>query len=625
MVRVWILQANPELFDIDAALRELPRLEWRTPQHTSEVRAGDIAVIWRAGSNAGVVGIGRFVTPPRETQPLADEQRFDHAAVPLGRSTYALVEVRGVELVSKEQVEALPSFLGHLILVAPRSTVYQVDEQQWQELSPLLSAQPPPFLAPVPTEDSWPRPFAWDQRKKAVYPLPGGYDGYLSTLRRILSWVVEARPDRQDLGTWIHENLSVSVRNAEFIVDFLARTSLLEERAGVVMVTDEGSYWLSTDDPRYLIALLHARVRFIGELLLILDQPRTIESVRREANTGFKMGWTTRAQIDRRRGWLQSAGAIMEDEEGRLVATAIGREMARVLDSQSPFGETALPAAPESAHDQPGELAAMSPEPSSGIAELLGRFRAAASNTADPAEFERLTADVFDHLGFTSQHLGGAGRTDVLLNAPLGRGEGYRVVVDCKTTSHEAVSDAQIDWITLREHRESNEADHVAVVGPAFRAARVAERAHNEGVALLDVSTLEELCVQHEQIPLGLHTYRLLFESEPGGGMEAIALAAEEQQRWSTLAATTVILVGRLQEQEGGVVARDVYWNLDRESELLSGFSVDEIEQLMHVLAHPSVGLLRSTAGGFKMEYPMATVASRLRGLSRMLQADASS
>jgi hypothetical protein len=47
--RVWFFQANPAHYDIDAALAALDRLWWRVPQHTYEIRAGDVAVLWRSG------------------------------------------------------------------------------------------------------------------------------------------------------------------------------------------------------------------------------------------------------------------------------------------------------------------------------------------------------------------------------------------------------------------------------------------------------------------------------------------------------------------------------------------------------------------------------------------------
>lgn len=55
--RTWILQSNPKLYDIDAAVRTLEIIYWRIPQYTGEVHASDRALIWRSGKEAGFVSI----------------------------------------------------------------------------------------------------------------------------------------------------------------------------------------------------------------------------------------------------------------------------------------------------------------------------------------------------------------------------------------------------------------------------------------------------------------------------------------------------------------------------------------------------------------------------------------
>ena len=63
--RAWILQANPKLYDIDAALQARPVIYWRTPQYTDQVKEGDRVLIWRAGKEAGFVGWGIVRADPR--------------------------------------------------------------------------------------------------------------------------------------------------------------------------------------------------------------------------------------------------------------------------------------------------------------------------------------------------------------------------------------------------------------------------------------------------------------------------------------------------------------------------------------------------------------------------------
>lgn len=61
---MWILQANPDRFEIDRALRELEVIDWRVPQYAAEIQRGDGVVIWRSGPEAGVVGYREGHLPP---------------------------------------------------------------------------------------------------------------------------------------------------------------------------------------------------------------------------------------------------------------------------------------------------------------------------------------------------------------------------------------------------------------------------------------------------------------------------------------------------------------------------------------------------------------------------------
>src|SRR5205823_7045995 len=51
----WIFQANPKIFDIDAALRELSELTWTVKHEATRAAVGDRVFIWRSGKEAGVV------------------------------------------------------------------------------------------------------------------------------------------------------------------------------------------------------------------------------------------------------------------------------------------------------------------------------------------------------------------------------------------------------------------------------------------------------------------------------------------------------------------------------------------------------------------------------------------
>ena len=74
--QAWLFQSNPDYYDLDRALRELPAVEWTVRGHLASVHAGDHAYIWRAGRQAGVVAVGTVLTEPAESAPSPEERPY---------------------------------------------------------------------------------------------------------------------------------------------------------------------------------------------------------------------------------------------------------------------------------------------------------------------------------------------------------------------------------------------------------------------------------------------------------------------------------------------------------------------------------------------------------------------
>src|SRR5207247_7077581 len=129
-------------------------------------------------------------------------------------------------------------------------------------------------------------------------------------------------------------------------------------------------------------------------------------------------------------------------------------------------------------------------------------------------------------------------------------------IIDCKTTSHDAVDDLQIDWVTLSDHRKKHEADFVAVVAGAFAGARIRTRAREHRVTLVDLDGLTTWRRQHIRVPMGLDTYRSLFEGEDFDlGMARVADDTDSHNRLAGIAAAALALIPRLEAPERPVRA----------------------------------------------------------------------
>lgn len=618
MHRAWIFQANPQLYDIDTALTKLDVIHWKVPQHAGEMRPGDKAVIWRSGSDAGIVAIGVVLERPRVMSALPEEERYwTGGEGDVRGETRVPIRLTAVDFVGKARVKELPSLARHQIVVAPMGTVFPLDPIQEGELERLLPEFPKlPLPAGAPLVP--PKPFAWAQRRKSASPLPGGSTQYLVTLAGILRQTQEGGALRTDLERWMNDEHGVSKRYAELAVDFLIRASILEARGTRIEPSAEALHWLETRDDAYLVSLLHARIRFIGEMLQVLQEPHTTDEVLDVANSTYGMGWTTSAQVNRRFGWLQSARTIELDEHGRLVITAFGREVLPSLELYEPAATVPTPVETHEPAPETVEVALVEPRRRTDVAQAIADRLERASHRSDtPGELEEATADAFSFLGFGASWLGGAGRTDVLLSADLGSGESYVVVVDCKSTGKDAVQDQQIDWVTIQDHRRIHRADHAAIVGPSFHGRRLEERAEVHDVSLISVETLSTICRQHAIAPLDLLAYRALFTVASRAGehdaASEVTEKSEEIRRQMAIAASIVKLVHTLQGQEGAISEEALYWNLRGFSDEFDPPSREEIQAVVGALAAPPFGALRSTDGGFRSPGDLRTAAERLR------------
>jgi EVE domain len=136
----WIVQSNPKLYDIDAALTERPVIYWRVPQFFEQMAEGDRVLIWRAGKQAGVIGTGVLLSDPKHYDLSGDDDPFAKSGFPREDDDwYVPVRVWPAEHVPKVEVSGvLPE---HRIVTAPMGTVFRVGTDELTSLQPLLELQ----------------------------------------------------------------------------------------------------------------------------------------------------------------------------------------------------------------------------------------------------------------------------------------------------------------------------------------------------------------------------------------------------------------------------------------------------------------------------------------------------
>ena len=145
---------------------------------------------------------------------------------------------------------------------------------------------------------------------------------------------------------------------------------------------------------------------------------------------------------------------------------------------------------------------------------IADELESAAVDSGSPARLEAAIAEALRFLGFEAKHIGGSGRADVVAYAELGV-DRYTIVLDAKSAGQGRVMEGQIDWVTIQEHQRHERADLSCVVGPAFAAGRLPERAREYRTRLLAAKQLAEVVRLHAESPLNLAELRPLFSDAP--------------------------------------------------------------------------------------------------------------
>ena len=213
-----------------------------------------------------------------------------------------------------------------------------------------------------------------------------------------------------------------------------------------------------------------------------------------------------------------------------------------------------------------------------------------------PSEFEAAVAAAFAFMGYDVEHVGGAGDTDVVIDAPLGV-ERYTAIIDAKSTARGSVSDAQINWLALDDHRKKHRADYVLVIGPAFAGGAVTRRAEEHNVTLVTTEQLVTVVRLHDETPLTLVDFRTLFVRRGDERAFAELAAAGVKMRRHTLLLPKIVEQVRVwnEVQPNQVLAHSMtlFTALMREDNGLEGLTLDEVADAVAVLSSTTVGILQ--------------------------------
>jgi hypothetical protein len=254
------------------------------------------------------------------------------------------------------------------------------------------------------------------------------------------------------------------------------------------------------------------------------------------------------------------------------------------------------------------------------VERLVAEVMTAQYESFNSIRFEKVLTEAFVMLGFDARHIGGAGRTDILVNASVSAAS-YRVVVDAKSNKNGKIGDQNIDWNSLDDHRKAEGAHAAMVVAPDFSGGNLPKRANDYGVSLLTGTSLAELLRLHARTPFTLADLRPLFETHGKTGevveqLRQVARATE--RRWALVRE----LIEVIEQLPPGVFAdAQKLWLLLSFQQKENAPSQEAVEDALTVLSSRLVGVLKAVNGG--QEYALTitpTMAiARLRALANLL------
>ncbi len=456
-----------------------------------------------------------------------------------------------------------------------------------------------------------PTPLSWEDRARGVLPLPGGYSGYLDSLHQICEAVAEQRPSPAQMLVWIQESFGLSDQSARLREAFLRRSAILQLGSGIIQMSSTCLEWYDSRDNSIMIALLHSRLRFIGEMLFELQSgPQSDEDLRARAEL-YQLYWNTPSQINWRRGWLESAGMIECTDDRLLKITDEGLSLITRLalhdpaDGELTDAETPIYPAVTPTYETPTTQLYHDLSSSYNTDKDLAReIRESSTDSQNPRRLELAVRDAFLYLGFAAEHFGRSGETDVLVKALLGKDDSYTIAVEAKSVGSGTLKEGPVNWASLNEHRSKHNADYSMIVGPKPAGKTLLDRAAEFGVALLSTDQLAGLCLQHSLAPLDLKEYEPLFHSAGEVDFSQVDTSGEEYARLLQLAKRLCEVLDQKTIKTGRLTSREL-WILMIEEDLGETSSVEEIQQLLDALASP---LVRAVHGDDPTEgYLLAT------------------
>lgn len=450
------------------------------------------------------------------------------------------------------------------------------------------------------------------KRKRLMGYMPGGATG-IDAIRTLVTAATPSISKEQ----WMRlcaDKFNVIESSASQAIGSFRGCGLIEQVA-----RDEdsasalGQAWIESDEDLDLIRIVHGHIRFFGELLSLLT--RTGDGAELAARA---LDYQIPApDMQRRLGLLVAAGLVEDSGVRRFRLSAKGEAfLAELPLEQEPLN-------PSFVREETSEEERAEPTARPKLSTLMTELREAGRAANDHKRLERAVAAAFAELGFTVEHLGGQGRTDVRAVSPLPSSHRFTIIADAKASAKGQV--LPFDVVTLREHKGDNKADAVIAVGESFADKRTIERAETEGVGLVSIGLLCQILELAAVGNIGVSEIRDVMSITGAVPDDAAKLAARTNRRLgaiakSVLSALAIEAAGDDEVTKGALSSSEIYMLLRAE---VDAPALKDITMILELLAGPLVRGINEAHDKYVLCEHVPIIAARLRNLGVLL-ADAS-
>lgn len=490
------------------------------------------------------------------------------------------------------------------------------------QIGPVEVKDPSPAIMNA-LEDLTPQDLA--SRSPILGYIPKG-NGDLDAVRSIELLVNSASPSisRADWISFCEKTFGMSEGSFGAALTTLTKSGLIEQSGmNIFSPTEVGQQWLETASALDLARLFHTRFGFFLEILPALNEFDRAPDLARMAVNQFGLpradvgGVRTRLQI------LKAAGLIMERANWRYQSTPLGDEIAARTLLQEPMDAAG---ATRDTEAEPPQIELM------GVSiALADELNIGGLASDSPMRLEKAVADAFKYLGFESQHIGGAGKTDVLVSVIGPDRKAVRIIVDAKAAKSGAVAEGSVSFDTLLEHKRQHQADLVVLVGPGFDGGRIRARALQNKVALLTTAELSDVVRRQARYPISAESFIKLLHWQESSRQDFESEWTQTERRIGLLGHIVGVLAKEAQDADDvtlGALSSDQIYLIVRD-QLDTRPSPGDISNALTLLQHPLIQSIRTrpASSGRPLSYylvdsphlvsnKIASLAVALEGLS---------